>query len=115
MWAEAGLVFLYGLLTAIATGFGALPFLFVSNVAPRTVAIAESIAAGLMLGASTGLLLEGAHFGMPQTLMGAAAGLVFIVFGRRAPQGREVSPGHLCVASSPILPPSPDTGEAKSR
>ena len=89
--AEAGLVFLYGLLTALATGLGALPFLFASNVAPRTIAIAESIAAGLMLGASVGLLLEGARYGMPQTLAGAALGLVFIVFGRRAlagPRGR---------------------------
>ncbi len=31
------------------------------------------------------------------------------------PQVRVVSPGHLSVASSPILPPSPATGEAKSR
>jgi zinc transporter ZupT len=93
MMADAGLVFVYALLTAIATGLGALPFLWVSRVAPRTVAIAESIAAGLMLGASTGLLLEGAHFGMPQTLAGAALGLVFIVFGRQALEGREVSLG----------------------
>jgi zinc transporter ZupT len=93
MWADASLVFVFGLLTAAATGLGALPFLFVSNVAPRTIAIAESIAAGLMLGASIGLVLEGAHFGMTQTLAGAALGLVFIVFGRRALQGREVSLG----------------------
>jgi zinc transporter ZupT len=50
MLAQTSQVFLYGLLTAIATGLGALPFLFVGDVAPRTVAIAESIAAGLMLG-----------------------------------------------------------------
>jgi len=93
--AQAGLVFLFGLLTAIATGLGALPFLFVRDVAPRTVAIAEAIAAGLMLGASVGLLLEGAHYGMVQTLTGAALGLVFIVFGRRALQGREVSLGDI--------------------
>jgi hypothetical protein len=31
------------------------------------------------------------------------------------PHGRDVSPGHLFVASSPILPPSPLTGDAKSR
>jgi len=92
---QAGFVFLFGLLTAIATGLGALPFLFVRNVAPRMVAIAEAIAAGLMLGASVGLLLEGAHYGMVQTLTGAALGLVFIVFGRRALQGREVSLGDI--------------------
>ena len=31
------------------------------------------------------------------------------------PHSREVSPGHLWVASMPILPPRPLTGEAKSR
>src|SRR5690554_3865359 len=31
------------------------------------------------------------------------------------PHSRSVSPGHLSVASSPILEPSPATGEAKSR
>ncbi len=36
-----------------------------------------------------------------------------ILMGR--PHSRVVSPGHLLVASKPILEPSPDTGEAKSR
>src|SRR5690606_38802234 len=31
------------------------------------------------------------------------------------PHSRSVSPGHLLVASMPILPPRPETGEAKSR
>jgi zinc transporter, ZIP family len=93
MLAQAGLVFVYGLLTALATGLGALPFLFVSEVKPRAVAIADAIASGLMLGASVGLLFEGARYGMPQTLGGAAAGLIFIVFGRQALQGREVELG----------------------
>ena len=31
------------------------------------------------------------------------------------PHSRSVSPGHLLVASRPSLPPSPDTGDAKSR
>jgi len=91
MLAQASLVFLYGLITALATGLGALPFLLVRDVSPRTVAIADAIAAGLMLGASVGLLLEGARYGMSQTLAGAAVGLVFIVFGRQALEGREVS------------------------
>src|SRR5581483_10697091 len=36
-----------------------------------------------------------------------------IAIGR--PHARVVSPGHLFVASMPILPPRPATGEAKSR
>ena len=95
MISQAALVFLYGLITALATGLGALPFLFVRGVSVRAVAIANAIAAGLMLGASVGLLLEGAEYGMPQALGGAALGLVFIVFGRRALAGREVELGAL--------------------
>ncbi|HVR29250.1 MAG TPA: ZIP family metal transporter [Thermoanaerobaculia bacterium] len=95
METTVGLVFLYGLVTALATGLGALPFWFVRGVSARTVAIANAIAAGLMLGASVGLLLEGADYGMLQTLGGAALGLVFIVFGRQALAGREVELGAL--------------------
>ena len=100
MITAAASVFLYGLATALATGLGALPFLFVRGVSARAVAIANAIAAGLMLGASVGLLLEGAEYGMPQTLGGAALGLVFIVFGRRALAGREVELGALSGAGA---------------
>ena len=66
-----GLVFLSGLITALATGLGALPFAFVGAVSDRGVAIANSIAAGLMLGASLGLMLESTEFGTPQAIVGA--------------------------------------------
>ena len=46
----------------------------------------------------------------PATLAATAGSLLI---GR--PHSRLVSPGHLLVASSPILPPRPETGEAKSR
>ena len=95
MTSPAWFVFLYGLVTALATGLGALPFLFVREVSPRVVAVANAIAAGLMLGASVGLVLEGAEYGMPQTIAGAALGLVFIVFGRQALAGRDVELGAL--------------------
>jgi zinc transporter ZupT len=57
------MVFVYGLMTALATGLGALPFLFVRRISPTVVAVANSLAAGLMLGASFGLLAEGTHYG----------------------------------------------------
>jgi len=100
MLREAGLVFFYGLLTALATGLGALPFAFARSVAPRSIAIAEAIAAGLMLGASVGLLLEGARYGVPQSLAGAALGLAFIVFGRQALRGRDVELGGISGAGA---------------
>ena len=83
-------VFAYGLATALATGLGALPFLFVRRVSPRAVAFANAVAAGLMLGACFGLAAEGTRYGAWQTIAGANLGVVFILatqrwLGRREP------------------------------
>ncbi len=72
-------VFLYGLLTALATGLGALPFLFVRVVSPAAVAYTSALASGLMLGASFGLLAEGAEYGRLATLIGANLGVLFVL------------------------------------
>ena len=92
---QVGMVLLYGLITAVATGLGALPFLFMRRVSPRNVAIANALASGLMLGASSGLLLEGARYGVTQTVIGGALGVAFILAGERLLQGREVEFGDL--------------------
>ncbi len=76
-------VFLYGLITALATGLGALPFVFLRNVSPRAVASANAIAGGLMLGASFGIVAEGTGYGAWQTLVGGLAGVVFILLTQR--------------------------------
>ena len=73
------LVFLYGSLTALATGLGALPFLFVRTVSPRGLAYANAIASGLMLGACFGLLLEGTESGIWGAIIGANLGIIFIL------------------------------------
>lgn len=72
-------VFLYGLITAIATGFGALPFLFLRQISARAVASANAIAGGLMLGASFGIVAEGTNYGAWQTLVGGLLGVLFIL------------------------------------
>jgi zinc transporter ZupT len=77
------LVFLYALATALATGLGALPFLFVREVSERFVAYSHAVAAGLMLGASFGLVSEGTVHGRLQTLGGAVVGVVFILLAQR--------------------------------
>ncbi len=76
-------VFAYGLITAVATGLGAIPFAFVPTVSARTVALANALAAGLMLGASFGLVAEGTQFGGWQTIMGANLGVVFILLSQK--------------------------------
>ena len=77
------LVFLYALATALATGLGALPFLFVSSVSDRVVAYSNAVAAGLMLGASFGLVSAGTQYGRIQTLGGSLLGVMFILITQR--------------------------------
>ena len=76
-------VLLYGLVTALATGLGAFPFIFVRQVSGRTVACANAVAAGLMLGASFGLVAEGTLYGHWQTIVGAVLGMFFILVTQR--------------------------------
>lgn len=77
------LVFLYGSLTALATGLGAVPFAFLKTVSRRTEAYAGAVASGLMLGASFGLFVEGSAHGAWQTLVGGGVGVFFILMGER--------------------------------
>jgi ZIP family zinc transporter len=88
-------VFLYALLTAVATGLGALPFLFTQNVLRRHLGLAHAAAAGLMLSASFGLIYEGVHYSLARTLLGILLGLLFIQLSHRYLQGREVSFGSM--------------------
>ena len=82
-------VFLFALLTAVATGLGAFPFIFVKNLTRRWLGASNAVAAGLMLAASFGLLYEGVDYGLGRTLMGALTGLAFIVLVRRLLQRDE--------------------------
>jgi len=83
MVADWLIVGFYALLTALATGLGALPFLFVRTVSKRAVAYSNGIAAGLMLGACFGLIREGTAYGDWQTLAGAVLGIGFILVTER--------------------------------
>lgn len=82
-------VFLYSLLTAVATGLGALPFFWVRQISPRMVGFCNALAAGLMLGASLELLIQGAHVSLLRTGLGALIGLLFIIGMEKVLQGRE--------------------------
>ena len=82
-------VFLYALMTAVATGFGALPFAFLKDLTRRWLGASNALAAGLMLAASFGLLYEGVDYGLLRTLAGALTGLGFIVLVRKVLQHEE--------------------------
>ncbi len=95
MWIDVARVFLYGLVTALATGLGALPFAFLRKVSKRTVAATQAIASGLMLGASFGLIVEGTTYGTAQTIAGGGLGVLFILAGERFLADKEVAFGEL--------------------
>jgi len=69
--------------TAIMTGVGALPFLFVKKLSERTVGWANAAAAGLMLAASHSLIAEGVALDVILTLAGVLIGLAAIVLANR--------------------------------
>ena len=77
---DAVIVFVVALLTALATGVGALPLLFARASGRHALGIANAAAAGVMFGASVSLILEGADRSTWRTTAGALAGVVFIVF-----------------------------------
>jgi ZIP family zinc transporter len=76
-------VFLAGLLTALATGLGALPFFVVDDISDRWNVLLWGFASGIMLAASGfGLLAEGlnASTGFPTLLLGGiATGIALVV------------------------------------
>jgi zinc transporter ZupT len=90
-------VFLYASLTALATGLGALPLLFVRQIPEKWLGAANAAAAGLMLAASFRLVEEGVVYGMPRTILGILLGLAFIVVSQRrlSDNGAEVQVGAL--------------------
>jgi zinc transporter ZupT len=66
-------------LTALVTGLGALPFLFIKNINRWWLSILHAGAAGLMLGASHNLVREGANLDPYRVLIGILLGLGLIV------------------------------------
>jgi len=74
-------------ITAIATGLGALPFLFVKDISKRWLGIGNAFAAGLMLGASIGLIYEATQLDnvdapIVKLIIGMAIGLVLVLLAQ---------------------------------
>jgi zinc transporter, ZIP family len=81
--ANVWLVLVAATITAVTTGFGALPFLFFRNINAHWLGIGNALAAGLMLGASIGLIVEGAmleNIGQPvlRLILGIVLGVVLV-------------------------------------
>jgi zinc transporter ZupT len=71
-------VFLAALVTALATGLGALPFFLVRQFSRRWLGVFNSIAGGLMLGASFVLFQKGGQQDLPLLLLGMVCGGLII-------------------------------------
>lgn len=83
-------------ITALTTGFGALPFLSFQNVSKRWLGIGNALASGLMLGASIGLLIEGAtledaHQSIARLSVGAFLGLLLVFVSQRLLADRDAN------------------------
>lgn len=76
-------VFLYALITAIATGLGALPFFLIKDLTRSWLGISNAIASGLMLAASFGLIYEGLNHDLWFTFYGVLIGLGFIIISQQ--------------------------------
>lgn len=76
-------VLLAALVTALATGLGALPFCFVRNFSLVWVSLANACAAGLMFAATHGLIAEGIAISPARLILGILIGLAGILAAKR--------------------------------
>jgi zinc transporter ZupT len=98
---NAAAVAVASLVTALATGLGALPFAFFPHIRRERLALAGAAAAGFMLAAALGLALEGRHHGLARMAVGAAAGIaVVVVAGHLLRGSRGVHVGALAGADA---------------
>lgn len=81
-------VFIYALITALATGLGALPFFFIKDISSSFLGKSNAVAAGLMLAASYSLIFEGYKESEWMTLIGMLAGVVLVVLSNRWLEGK---------------------------
>ena len=88
------LVFVAGLITALATGLGALPFFLFNDISDRVNVVLWGLASGIMVSASLfGLILEGLAEGTVTDIsVGLLAGVVLVVVSHRIISGAEVDP-----------------------
>jgi zinc transporter, ZIP family len=73
------IVFLAATATALATGLGALPFAFRGFRGEAVLGVSNALAAGVMLGASASLIIEGSSRSVLRVAAGVLAGAAFVL------------------------------------
>jgi zinc transporter, ZIP family len=77
---DVAIVFGAALATALATGLGAIPLLMSPRLGTAWLGLGNALAAGFMVGASIGLLVEGAGTGIARAVIGAVLGWLGIAW-----------------------------------
>ncbi|XVH30877.1 ZIP family metal transporter [Haloferacaceae archaeon DSL9] len=92
--ADLAVIFAAGLITALATGIGAIPFLLFDDIGDRWNVVLWGLASGIMLAASTfGLLDEGLAAGSALDVgIGILAGVALVIAAHHTLGGMRVSP-----------------------
>ncbi len=87
-------VFLAGLITALATGLGAIPFFVVSDIGDRWNVVLWGIASGIMVSASLfGLIREGLQYGDPILVVpGLLTGVLLVIVGHHVISHSNIDP-----------------------
>lgn len=73
----------YSVLTAIATGLGIIPLIFVKVIPTRLMSLASAFASGLLLAAAFQLIQTGTHDHAAITIPGIIVGLALITVSRK--------------------------------
>jgi len=81
--------------TALATGLGAVPFLFARGRSRSWLGLGDSLAAGMMTAATAALVYEGGRADVVLTVLGLGTGAAFMLGTRRVLARRE----HIAFAS----------------
>lgn len=77
------------MITALCTGLGVLPFLFVENISKRWLGIGNAVAAGLMFGASIGLVIEGINYDLFRVAIGIVLGMASTIVAHALIKNRD--------------------------
>jgi len=87
-------VFVAGLVTALATGLGAIPFFLVDDFSDRWNVLLWGLASGIMVAASLfGLVREGLNYGSPILLVpGLLTGVALVVVAHEVLEGFDHGP-----------------------
>jgi ZIP family zinc transporter len=87
-------VFFAGLITALATGLGAIPFFFVQSISTRWKSTLWGLAGGIMIAASVfGLILEAGKYGTAMEItIGILVGIGLVVLGNRLLENAQIDP-----------------------